>query len=294
MVWCEIIGQGTLQWCHYSELIASSGWVGPPCLKKKLERRGARGESTSWSSLHVCLHFPSVWDKLVIFFLFSCACQSCKVSRTRVFPGRLCRWTTKQLIRSLLIAGSHRNMSEVRTIVQSLQRKSKQQPKCFKWITPVCHCNYTLLADNATRWIVFYGFTADLFSFFSFQLEWSPPPSPHFNVLQSEWGICFWLWTTHQRIEQLFEGGVSCLLQQRTPEGESLIEPNIFFFLLLKWYIKSNWPCFVNIITTSCSFSCTFYVKMLVVFNNKLFKIKFKGPNFMYKQVIKKSFSTIN
>lgn len=51
----------------------------------------------------------------------------------------------------------------------SLQRKSKQprpEPKCFKWITPVCHCDYTLLAGTATRWIVFYGFTADLFSFF--------------------------------------------------------------------------------------------------------------------------------
>lgn len=50
----------------------------------------------------------------------------------------------------------------------SLQRKSKQprpEPKCFKWITPVCHCDYTLLAGTATRWIVFYGFTADLFFF---------------------------------------------------------------------------------------------------------------------------------
>lgn len=73
-----------------------------------------------------------------------------------------------------------------------LQKKSKRprpEPKCFKWITLVCHCDYTLLAGTATRWIVFYGFTADLFSFFS-------PPTwirflSHCYVAWSECGIVF-------------------------------------------------------------------------------------------------------
>ena len=41
-----------------------------------------------------------------------------------------------------------------------LQRKSQKPgrpPMCFKWITPVCHCDYTLLAAVAMRWIVFGG-----------------------------------------------------------------------------------------------------------------------------------------
>lgn len=196
------------------------GWVHPALKKVGTQRRQRREHLLKQLT---CLCALPLCARQVIFFLFSCACQSCKASRTSVFPGRLCRWTTKQLIRSLLIAGSHRHMSEVRTIAQSLQRKSKQQPKCFKWITPVCHCNYTLLADNATRWIVFYGFRADLFSFFSFQLEWSTHPPPPFRCTAVWMRYLFLTLNCTTKNWTVFEGGVSCLLQHRTPEGEILI-----------------------------------------------------------------------
>lgn len=74
-VHCEIMFahvtpcDAALQWLHYSKLIASSGWVGPPCPRKS-KRRGARGVSTSWNGLHVCVHFTSAWDKQVIIFFF--------------------------------------------------------------------------------------------------------------------------------------------------------------------------------------------------------------------------------
>lgn len=74
----------------------------------------------------------------------------------------------------------------------SLQRKSKQprpEPKCFKWITPVCHCDYTLLAGTATRWIVFLWLYSRSFFFLFFR----PCECiyPFYYVAWSECGIVF-------------------------------------------------------------------------------------------------------
>lgn len=104
----------------------------------------------------------------------------------------------------------------------SLQRKQpRPEPKCFKWITPVCHCDYTLLAGTATRWIVFYGFTADLFSFFS------PPTWMHFfSLLCSVVWIwdCFCLWTTPQTVYLLV-----------------FLKGTFSFYLRVDWQIEN--PC---------------------------------------------------
>ena len=41
--------------------------------------------------------------------------------------------------------------SERETVFATESQQSIPEPKCFKWITQVCHCDYMLLAGTATR-----------------------------------------------------------------------------------------------------------------------------------------------
>lgn len=125
----------------------------------------------------------------------------------------------------------------------SLQRKSEQprpEPKCFKWITPVCHCDYTLLAGTATRWIVFYGFTADLFSFFS------PPTWMHFSlyyVAWSEYGIVFAFELPHKQFICYFSlRGYFLFIS----EWSGWLGNHVYVYILMlcKWYFQLILACF--------------------------------------------------
>lgn len=163
----------------------------------------------------LCLHFTPEWLKSVIifrpFYLFFSpplrSCQSCYASRTRCSLRHPEQVDDKAAYTFPLIAGSQRIVSEMKMMTRARggsQSSARPEPKCFKWITPVCHCDYTLLAATATRWIVFYGFAADPFSLFSV----SPPVwmyfslSPH-DEARSECGIVFLLWTTSQSFHLL-------------------------------------------------------------------------------------------
>lgn len=123
------------------------------------------------------LHFTSAWDKRVIifwcsFFLFF---SFHALASHVMHPGQDARpaaWAGGRQGSLHILTNCRQSLKRIwnEDDGTSLQRKSEQprpEPKCFKWITPVCHCDYTLLAGTATRWIVFYSFTADLFSFFS-------------------------------------------------------------------------------------------------------------------------------
>lgn len=74
----------------------------------------------------ICPRFTFAWDRLVIilsvslfFFFFARSCQSCNASRTRCPPGKQSRWTTRQFTHPGLIAGSQRNVSEMKMMAQA-------------------------------------------------------------------------------------------------------------------------------------------------------------------------------
>lgn len=170
-----------------SSLPSQVGWVYCASESRNAEAPEERAPlETDYMSVdkRIGLHFTSAWDKRVIifwclFFFFHCHAVASHV----MHPGQDARLAARAGGRQ----GSLHIFVNCRQSVKriwneddgtSLQRKSKQprpEPKCFKWITPVCHCDYTLLAGTATRWIVFYGFTADLFLSFLLQLECIPP-----------------------------------------------------------------------------------------------------------------------
>lgn len=181
-----------------SSLPSQVGWVYPASESqstKAPEERAPLETDYMSADKRIGLHFTSVSDEPVIifscFFFFFCA-----LAGHVMHPGqdaRLAAWAGGRQGSLHIFANSRQSGKRIwnEDDGTSLQRKSKQprpEPKCFKWITPVCHCDYTLLAGTATRWIVFYGFTADLFSFFS-------PPTWmrvfHYYVVWSECGIVF-------------------------------------------------------------------------------------------------------
>lgn len=183
--------------------------------KKKSKRRGARRESTSWDRLHVCgqAYRPALHLRLrqAGYYLLFFSPPFHALASHVMHPGQDAHPAAQAGGRQGSLHIFANCKQSVRRIWNeddgtSLQRKSKQprpEPKCFKWITPVCHCDYTLLAGTATRWIVFYGFTADLFSFFS------PPklnpffPPPLCSVVWM-WDCFFCLWTASQTVHMLF------------------------------------------------------------------------------------------
>lgn len=140
--------------------------------------RGCGRESTSRDRLHVCgrATMPALhpWMSkecyyLSAFFIFS---PPFALASHVTHPGQDARLRHPEQVDDKaaytfpLIAGSQRIVSEMKMMTRACrgsQSSARPEPKCFKWITPVCHCDYTLLAATATRWIVFYGFAADLF-----------------------------------------------------------------------------------------------------------------------------------
>ena len=164
-----------------SSLPSHVGWVCPASEKSKWT--GTRRESTSRDRLHVCgqanrlaLHLclrQAGYYLLVFLFFFFSSFHA--LASHVMHPGQDARpaaWAGGRQGSLHIFTNCRQSLKRIwnEDDGTSLQRKSEQprpEPKCFKWITPVCHCDYTLLAGTTTRWIVFYSFTADLFSFFS-------------------------------------------------------------------------------------------------------------------------------
>lgn len=175
--------------------------MGLPWLRKS-KRKGVRRESTTWdritclwTSKYACTSPLPETSGLLSFGVFFFSFHA--LANHVMHPGQDAQLAARAGGRQgglYIFANCKQSVKRIwnEDDGTSLQRKSKQprpSQSVFKWITPVCHCDYTLLAGTATRWIVFYGFTADLFSFFS------PPTWMHFSPLYyvawSECGIVF-------------------------------------------------------------------------------------------------------
>lgn len=154
-----------------SSLPSRAGRVHPSSEKSK--SRGARRESTSQDRLHVCWHAcTSPLPETSLLLSFGVATLH-PPQLTFIHAIASHAMTPSQCACLAAQAGGRQDGlhifancgQSVKRIWSkdddaSLRRKSERlqpEPKCFKWITRVCHCDYTLLAGAAARWIVFYG-----------------------------------------------------------------------------------------------------------------------------------------
>lgn len=244
-----------------SSLPSQVGWVYPASEKSK--RRGARRESTSRDRLHVCgqanrlalhLRLRQAGYYLLVCFFPPFFLPFHALASHVMHPGQDAHPAARAGGRQ----GSLHIFANCKQSVKriwneddgtGLQRKSKQprpEPKCFKWITPVCHCDYTLLAGTATRWIVFYGFTADLFSFFS-PPSWMHPPRPLlYCVAWSECGIVFAFELPHKQFICYFSlRGHFLFISEWI--GWLRNHVYVYIFMLWKWYFRLPLACFVQL-----------------------------------------------
>jgi len=155
-------------------------------LRRQRREHLSRQITCLWTSEEACTS-PHAWDKRVIIFSASRSCQSCNasgMSRSARATGAGGRQGGLHILANCRQSVKRIWEEDDGASLRSKSKQSRPEPKCFKWITPVCRCDYTLLAGTATRWIVFYGFKADLFSFFS------PPTWMHFHPSTLAWSEC--------------------------------------------------------------------------------------------------------